>query len=84
MWCSAEFSSAITPVSHDPSEIILICWFIISVEIVMLLNIFFGTCGTFFFESLINKKFNIYSKYKYFLTMHVFTITFYPFILLAE
>ncbi len=52
--------------SHDPSEIILICWIIISVagliccfinrETIVLLNVFFGPCVTFFFDSLINKK----------------------------
>ncbi len=52
-------------VSHDPSEIILICWFIISVEIVVLLNIFFGNLWFLFFESLINKKYRIL----YFLTI---------------
>ncbi len=41
-------------VSHDPSEIILICWFAAQ-EIFVLLNIF-GTCDTFFFDSFMNKK----------------------------
>ncbi len=40
-------------VSHDPSEIILIFWIIIIVETVVLLNCF-GTCDTFFFDSLMN------------------------------
>ncbi len=41
LWCSAEFSASLlmSSVSHDPSEIILICWFIMSVETVVLFHI---------------------------------------------
>ncbi len=54
----AEFSASLrqSSVSHDPSEIILIYWFMINVETVVLLNIFFGTCNTFFFDSSMNEK----------------------------
>ncbi len=54
LWCNAEFPAVInsslqSSVSHDPSEIILICWFaaqetfliIFNVETVVLLNTFF-------------------------------------------
>ncbi len=48
LWRKAEFSLLMSSVSHHPSEIILICWFvaqesfliIINVEKVVLLNIF--------------------------------------------
>ncbi len=58
LWCKAEFSASLlqSSVSHDPSEIILICkyvsqeTFIIShVKTVELLNIF---CGNLFFLTL--------------------------------
>ncbi len=48
--------------SHVDSEIILICWFIISVETVVLLKISFGTCDSFFFDSLI--KFSVFVLWK--------------------
>ncbi len=45
----------------------------------MLLD-FLGTCDTLVFDSLMNKKLkSIYSKYKYFLTICLFTVNFYPF-----
>ncbi len=54
LWCKVEFLAGITPVTHDPSEIILRCWFaaqemynfkyqefsIINVYTIVLLNIF--------------------------------------------
>ncbi len=30
LWCKAEYSALITPVSHDSSEIILKCWFVLN------------------------------------------------------
>ncbi len=35
MWCKAEFSASLlqSPVSRDPSEIILICWFAKSLKL---------------------------------------------------
>ncbi len=48
------YLSAINPVfsvtGYDPSEIIFICWFIISVETVVLLNIFWEPVIIFFDE----------------------------------
>ncbi len=40
--CEAEFSASLlqSSVSHDPSEILIICWFTMSNETVVLLNIF--------------------------------------------
>ncbi len=71
LWRNAEFSSAIFQylVSHDPSEIILICWFIISVETVVLLNIYLEPVILF---SLViwwinNLKGQHLFKYKYFI-----------------
>ncbi len=45
-------------VSHDPSEIILICWFIMSVETVVLLNGFWNMWYFFlwFFDEYKVKK----------------------------
>ncbi len=74
----AKFSASLlqSSVSHDSSEIILICWFaaqetfitIINVENSLLLSIFVEI--VFFFQnSLINRKFNnFYSKQKSFVT----------------
>ncbi len=51
-------------VSHDPSEIILIFWIIISVETVVLLNCFWNMWYFFlrFFDEYNVKKNSIYSK----------------------
>ncbi len=48
-------------VSHDPSEIILICWFIFSVKTVVLLNIFMNL-SYFFLCWIKSKKSSIFSK----------------------
>ncbi len=37
--CKAEFSAVITPVSHDPSEIILICWFADQETFLIIVNV---------------------------------------------
>ncbi len=57
LWRKAEFSASLlqSSVSHDTSEIILICWFIISVETVVLLHIFWDL-WYFFQDFLINQK----------------------------
>ncbi len=60
LWCKAEFSASLlqSSVSHDPSEIILICWFnaqetfIINVENDWSASYFCGKC-----DSLMNRKF---------------------------
>jgi len=53
-----EFSASLlqSSVSHDPSEIILISWFIISVETGVLLHNVFLKRDHFVFDSLINTK----------------------------
>ncbi len=67
MWCKTEFSGSLlqSSVSHDPSEIILICWFVVQ-EIFPIINnvensfdvIFFvETFPHFFSGFLINGKF---------------------------
>ncbi len=82
MWRRAESSASLlqSSVSHDPSEIILICWFIISVETVVLLHIFL--------EPVILFSLNIWwiksYKEQHLLKMElfydiIFTITFYLF-----
>ncbi len=48
--------------THDPSNLILICWFIV-------INLNKS------FVQKIQKK-NIYKKYKFFITNQVFTVTF--------
>ncbi len=53
-WCTLE-KNLRTHVSHDPSEIILICWFIIRVETVVLLNIFWNRWHYLLTTSLLNK-----------------------------
>ncbi len=70
LWCKAEFSSSFlqSSVSHDPSEIIIICWFaaqetfliIINVENSLILNYYY--CGNhnnffLFFCFLMNRNF---------------------------
>ncbi len=52
MWCKAEFSASLLQSSvHDPSEIILICWFIINIG---------NRCAAYFLNVfiiiIINKK----------------------------
>ncbi len=58
-WDQSWIFSIITPVSHDPSEIILICWFDAH-ETCIIINVEKG-CASFpfyfFQDSLINKKF---------------------------
>ncbi len=51
LWCKAEFSASLleSSVSHNPSEIILICWFgalLLMLNTAVLLNIFNGNCET--------------------------------------
>ncbi len=63
MWCKAEFSaSLLQAILHDPSEIILKCWFIINIEnrcaffFFIIIILFFWNPWYFFGGSLINKK----------------------------
>ncbi len=41
MWCAAEFSASLlqSSVSHDPSEIILICWFAAQDTLMIIINV---------------------------------------------
>ncbi len=41
MWCKAEFSASLlqSSVSHDPSEIILICWFAAQKTVLTIINL---------------------------------------------
>ncbi len=66
LWCKAEFSASLlqSSVSHDPSEIILMCLFgaqyflLLSVlNKVVLLNIFVEITIHYFQDSLMNSKF---------------------------
>ncbi len=40
-WCKAEFSASLlqSSVSHDPSEIILICWYAVQETFLIIINI---------------------------------------------
>ncbi len=62
LWCKADFLASLlqSSMSHDPSEIILICWFaaqetflIIVLKTVVLLNIFAET--VLFFEGFFDE-----------------------------
>ncbi len=67
LWCKTEFAAPLLQsfVSHDSSEIILICWFdaqhtfllLSMLKIVVLLNIFVETMMGFFSEFLMARKF---------------------------
>ncbi len=59
----AEFSAAvalISPVLHDPSEIILICWFSLQKHFLILSMLKTVELLNMFVETLKNRKFNIY------------------------
>ncbi len=74
-WYKAEFSASLLPSSvHDPSEIILICWFIINIGngcadyfylfyLIIIMCIFFLEPVILFGSSLINKKYKKNSIY---------------------
>ncbi len=79
----AEFLASLlqSSVSHDPSEIILICWFapqetfiiiIINVENNCAASYLCGNRDTFFLQDFL--KNSIYFKYKSFVT-NIFTVT---------
>ncbi len=66
LWRSTEFSASLlqSSVSHDPSEIILIFWFIMSVETVVLLHVFWNVkLFIYFFDEYKVKNRSICSKY---------------------
>ncbi len=46
-------------VSHDPSEIIIICWF--GAQKIFLINV--ENCLISFLQSLVNRKFSIYLNF---------------------
>ncbi len=80
LWCKAEFSAS--SVLHDPSEIILICWFDAQETFLIIINaekvcclIFLWILWYVFQHSLINRKNSIYLKKKYFV-INIFTVTF--------
>ncbi len=70
-------SSLLQSSVHDPSsEIILICWFIINIRnscAAYFIFLFFW--NLWYFLGFSNKKNSIYSKYRCFLTISIFTIT---------
>ncbi len=58
LWCAAEFSASLlqSSVSHDPSEIILICWFAAQETfLIIIINVKKYRC--IFQDSLMNRKF---------------------------
>ncbi len=56
LWCNAEFSASLSSVSHDPSEIILICWFAVQETFFLLLLSIFKQLSIFFQDYLMNRK----------------------------
>ncbi len=50
LWCKAEFSASLLQfsVSHDPSEIILICWFAAQETFLIIIN-FENSCAATYF-----------------------------------
>ncbi len=50
LWCKAVFLASFLPfsVSHDPSEIILICWFNVKVTFIIIINVE-NSCPAYYF-----------------------------------
>ncbi len=68
MWCKAEFSASLlqSSVSHDPSEIILICWFTAQETFLIIIDVE-NSCAAYyfcgFFVELKVQKSSIYLKH---------------------
>ncbi len=50
LWCAAEFSASLlqSSVSHDPSEIILICWFAAQGTLLIIINVENSCAASYF------------------------------------